>query len=118
MQVGVVGTTQSMAEKSRQEWTAAVRRWSVVGLVFGFAFGCFAHFAWDGSSGLAGLLAALAFYVPMGAGVLITLWAAMYKYDFANVWGWSAMGLTFGLIALLIATSIGVGCLQGICGER
>jgi len=103
-----------VAEKSREQWVRTVRRWLVVGAVVGFGSGTIAHFAFDGSSGLLG---SLAFYLPMGAAMGLTLWASMYRYTFARVWGWAAMGLTFALIGLLLATSIGIGCLQGICGE-
>ena len=105
-------------EKSREQWHRAVRRWTVVGAAAGVGFGTFAHVAWDAAVTPTGLLGSLAFSVPMGAALVLVLWAPAYRYEFAKVWGWTALGLTVGLLVLLMATGIGVGCLQGICGER
>lgn len=105
-----------VAEKTREQWLAAVRRWLVVGVVVGLVVGTVAHLADDASSGLGGLLGSLAFWVPMVAATVLLLWAAMYRYDLAKVWGWAAAGLTFGIVFLLMAVGIGVGCLQGVCG--
>ena len=118
MRVLVVrGYTQPVAEKTRDQWRAAVRRWVLVGAVVGLLVGVVGHLAWDRSSGLTGLLGSLGFWVPLGAGNVLVLWAAMYRYGFARVWGWAAGGLTFGLVMLLDAVGIGVCCLQGICGS-
>lgn len=104
-----------VAEKTRQQWLRAVRRWSLVGAVGGLGFGVYAHLAWGGSPGLLG---SVAFYVPMGTAMVLILWASMYRFDFAQVWGWRPMGLTFVAVAVLLATGVGVGCAQGVCGDR
>lgn len=103
-----------MADKTREQWVAAVRRWLVVGAVAGLAFGVFAHVRWDGSPGLLG---ALAFFVPLGAAMGLLLWAGAYRYDFVRVWGWVAAGWTVAALAALLGAGIGAGCLQGLCGD-
>ena len=104
-----------MAEKTREQWVRAMRRWLTVGAVVGLVTGIV---LWAVDGGGVSMLASLAMFIPMGAAAVLLLWMSMYKYDFKQVWGLRLMGLSMLVLLALMATSIGIGCLQGICGER
>ena len=100
-----------MAEKTRQQWIRAVRRWTLLGAVLGLLVGVVGGIRDDAES----VLAYVAFCVPAGAAFVVMLWASTYRYDLAKVWGKGLALLTVATLVGLIALTVGVGCLQGIC---
>jgi len=92
-----------------------MRRWAGVGAAAGFVAGV-AIWA-NAAEGDGSLLGSLAFFIPMGAALVVMLWMSTYRWDFTKVWGWRLLGLTSLALVTLMATAIGVGCLQGICGD-
>ena len=104
-----------MAEKTREQWVRAMRRWPTLGAWLGAIAGVI---IWVIDDGRSSLLGSLAFFIPMGAALVMMLWMSMYRYDAGEVWGWRLFGISVLVLVALMATSIGIGCLQGICGER
>lgn len=106
-----------MAEKTRDQWRRAVRRWSAVGLVAGLGTAVYVVLVVDQEDHSPLEVAAdVLSFALMGAAFGLMLWASTYRYTFVQVWGWAASGLTAGLLVLLVGGGTGLLCLRGGCG--